>query len=155
MNQHPNKDTTMNAQQKKLTNIIAALSSFHDIACDEDISETLGALSEVLIANDIGDMLSACEACWEPSAECICNTAGLSQAGEPCGLNADWLNRAWHFGPGDRANSIAGDYYIVEQDDDSFDLVRRFYDDDNDDIVIVASSKNAQELIEAVKAILR
>ncbi len=51
-----------------------------------------------------------------------------------CGLNADWVDAAWHLGPSKRANATDGDYYLL-QDENKFSIVQRFYvDGGNDDI---------------------
>lgn len=42
----------------------------------------------------------------------------------PCGLNADWICAAWHFGPSPRPNTTAGDIYVLDNEDGTFAVVR-------------------------------
>lgn len=49
-----------------------------------------------------------------------------------CGVNADWIDRAWHLGPSDQPNRVSGDYYILvddAEDGNLFTLVRREIDE--------------------------
>lgn len=49
-----------------------------------------------------------------------------------CGLNADWIDDAWHVGPSSEANVNGGDFYVLDDSDYGVWLVvRRFYVDDD------------------------
>lgn len=84
----------------------------------------------------------------------------LDKNGALCGLNADWISRTWHFGPGPLPNETSGDYYIFDleddDNDDSFALVRRYcyHDGLNDEIETVAEG-SAEAMLAAVLAILK
>ena len=45
------------------------------------------------------------------------------------GNNADWIDSAWHVGPGNDPNRVGGDYYVVEDEDneDTWWIARRWY----------------------------
>ena len=53
----------------------------------------------------------------------------------PCGLNADWIYRAWHYGTNE-PNLIDGDYYVFENEDDGKYLVLRSYPSREEDTVV-------------------
>ena len=53
----------------------------------------------------------------------------------PCGLNADWIYRAWHYGTNE-PNCIDGDYYVFENEDDGKYLVYRSYPNREEDTVV-------------------
>ena len=52
-----------------------------------------------------------------------------------CGLNADWVYRAWHYGTND-PNCVDGDYYVFENEDDGKYLVLRSYPSREEDTVV-------------------
>ena len=52
-----------------------------------------------------------------------------------CGLNADWIYRAWHYGT-NKPNIIDGDYYVFENEDDGKYLVLRSYPSREEDTVV-------------------
>lgn len=69
-----------------------------------------------------GDYATEAEA--QDACEAHCNPfQGLRQ----CGLNADWCVRAWHVGPGAKANETSGDFYILDSERDTYLVVQRFY----------------------------
>lgn len=49
--------------------------------------------------------------------------------GPHVGENADWIDLAWHIGPGHHPNSVSGDYYIIEDEygDDDWRILRRWH----------------------------
>ena len=53
----------------------------------------------------------------------------------PCGLNADWIYRAWHYGT-NKPNLTDGDYYVFENEDDGKYLVLRSYPSREEDTVV-------------------
>ena len=63
----------------------------------------------------------------------------------PCGLNADWWMRAWHFGPGDRPNWVDGDVYVLDDEEGAFNVVRSYVrDDDEPSVVDIATCDDFQ-----------
>jgi len=52
-----------------------------------------------------------------------------------CGLNADWIYRAWHYGT-NKPNLTDGDYYVFENEDDGKYLVLRSYPSREEDTVV-------------------
>jgi hypothetical protein len=56
-----------------------------------------------------------------------------------CGLNADWIYRAWHYGT-NKPNLTDGDYYVFENEDDGKYLVLRSYPSREEDCVTTIAS---------------
>lgn len=54
-----------------------------------------------------------------------------SQGYPSAGLNADWSVTAFHLGPSGVPNTNDGDFYLVENDDGSWEIVQRFYMDED------------------------
>lgn len=64
-----------------------------------------------------------------------------------CGVNADWIDDAWHITPSGQANTRSGDFYILsnEEENDAWQIVIRTYAADRPDLC-----QDGNDLIEVV-----
>lgn len=93
-----------------------------------------GRALAVLDLNNNG-VVGTLEECERALYEWACDAGYVErdlQGAVPCGLNADWNSRAWHFGPStERPNMAPGDVYVV--DDESPDGTYTVFRDDGQD----------------------
>lgn len=54
----------------------------------------------------------------------VTDHAYLDSVGTPCGANNDWFVKAWHLGPDSHPRHCSGNYFVLDQEDGTYELCR-------------------------------